>query len=99
MTILSGLLNALPSEGKSSDLADVDDIFGWMIGSWDVEAVLYDSNGREHRMKGRSTRHGCWKVEQFKTSSFFRVEPTAPLRVGHREAIDMGQRSGPSTGN
>jgi hypothetical protein len=54
-------LEALSSPHKASELADVDDIFGWMIGSWEMKAVLYNAAGGEHRTKGEL--HASWVLE------------------------------------
>jgi hypothetical protein len=42
-------------------LADVDDIFGWMVGSWDVDAVIHDAGGRTQKTKGEV--HASWVLE------------------------------------
>jgi len=39
-------VDALVSSRRATDLADVDDIFGFLVASWEVEAVLYDASGR-----------------------------------------------------
>ena len=61
MAIPIGFLEALPSAQKASDLADADSIFDWLIGSWEMDAVLHDADGREHRTKGEV--HASWVLE------------------------------------
>ena len=39
---------------------DVDDIFGWLVGSWEMDAVLYDGDRRLHRSK---PSYGCWRAD------------------------------------
>src|SRR5262249_46688944 len=41
--------------------AAVDDIFGFLIGSWDLTAVLYDAEGRTQRSRGEI--HASWVLE------------------------------------
>lgn len=53
--------DALVSSAKAADLADVDDLFGFLIGSWDLEAVLHDSTGQAQRSKGEL--HVAWVLE------------------------------------
>jgi hypothetical protein len=45
----------------SSHRADVDDIFGWLIGSWEVEAVLHDGMGGVEKRRGEV--HASWVLE------------------------------------
>lgn len=54
-------VDALLSPGPSPELSDADDIFGWMIGSWNVDAVLYEAQGREQRSRGEV--HASWVLE------------------------------------
>jgi len=61
MTIPAGFLDALPFPQKARELADVDDSFDWLIGSWEMEAVLHDPDGRQHRTQGEL--HASWVLE------------------------------------
>lgn len=61
MSATQEFLNALASSERAPELAEVDDIFGWMIGSWEVDAVLHDRNGQAHETKGEV--HASWVLE------------------------------------
>jgi hypothetical protein len=61
MTTPQGFLDALIYPRRAPELADVDDIFGFLIGSWELEAVLYDSKGHTQRSKGEI--HASWVLE------------------------------------
>ncbi len=61
MTAPKSFLDALVSSQRAPELADADDIFGFLIGSWDIEAVLYDPNGRTQRSNGEI--HASWVLE------------------------------------
>lgn len=61
MTTQQRFLDALVSPQQAPDLADADDIFGFLIGSWDVEAVLHDANGRTQKRTGEV--HASWVLE------------------------------------
>ena len=61
MTVPAGFLEALPSLNKASDLADIDDIFGWLIGSWQMQAVLHGDHAQEYRTRGEL--HASWVLE------------------------------------
>lgn len=61
MTTPQGFLDALVSSQRSPQLADADDLFGFLIGSWELEAVLYDANGQTRRSRGEL--HASWVLE------------------------------------
>lgn len=52
MTLLRDFAEALVSPGRSRELDDADDLFGFLIGNWDLEAVLYDAKGQTQKRKG-----------------------------------------------
>lgn len=54
--------DALVSQQRSSEFTDDDDIFGFLIGQWQIEAILYDPAGKkEERRKGEV--HASWILE------------------------------------
>lgn len=57
----NGFLDALASAQRSPELEQVDDIFGFLIGSWDIDAVLHDPDGRTRRIEGEI--HASWVLE------------------------------------
>src|SRR5258707_7025776 len=59
--IPQAFLDALPAEGPSPELTDVDNIFSFLIGSWEIDALLYDANGRVQKTKGEV--HASWVLE------------------------------------
>jgi hypothetical protein len=61
MTTPQGFLDALVYPQRAPELADVDDIFGFLIGSWELEAVLFGSKGHSQRSKGEL--HASWVLE------------------------------------
>jgi hypothetical protein len=56
MTAPRSFLDALVSSQRAPELVDADDIFGFLIGSWNIEAVLHDPDGRMQRSKRRDSR-------------------------------------------
>jgi hypothetical protein len=54
-------VDALVASGRAQELADVDDLFGFMIGSWDVEAVLHGPDGKTQKSRGEV--HASWVLE------------------------------------
>jgi hypothetical protein len=61
MTVPHGFLEALTSPQRAAELSDEVDIFGFLIGSWDLDAVLYDSDGATQSTRGEL--HACWVLE------------------------------------
>jgi hypothetical protein len=61
MTISQDFLDALVSPRRAPELADADDIFDFLIGSWDLEAVLYDPKGQTQRSRGEI--RASWVLE------------------------------------
>jgi hypothetical protein len=37
----NGFLSTLSAEGRSAEITVADDIYGWLIGSWDLEVIRY----------------------------------------------------------
>lgn len=54
-------LSALVSPGRSPEIPETADIFGFLIGSWEMEAVLYAPDGQTQRSKGEL--HAAWVLE------------------------------------
>ena len=54
-------LEALPSERRAPEISDDDDLFGYLIGSWELDAILHGVNGEVQKRKGEL--HACWVLE------------------------------------
>jgi len=54
-------LDALAASQRSPELEDVDDVFGFLIGSWDLDAVIHDADGQVRRTRGEL--HVAWVLE------------------------------------
>jgi hypothetical protein len=54
-------VTALVSVQRASEIPQEDDIFGWLIGSWEIDAVLHDGDGRTRTIKGEV--HASWVLE------------------------------------
>ena len=58
MSVSQEFTKALVFPNRASELPEADDIFGWMIGSWEVEAVLHDVSGRTQKARVKFTPRG-----------------------------------------
>ena len=54
-------LSILPSAGRSSAIPAADDLYGWLIGSWELEITAYDDNGNVTHSTGEA--HFSWILE------------------------------------
>jgi hypothetical protein len=73
-------LEALPSAGPAPELADVDNIFEWLIGSWDIDAVLHGANGIVQKSRGEI--HASWVLEGRAIQDLFIFPRRADRRSG-----------------
>ena len=80
MSVPQEFLNALPSSERAPELAEVDDVFGWMIGSWEMDAVLHDRNGQTHKTKGEV--HASWVLEGRAIQDLFIIPRRADRHSG-----------------
>jgi len=61
MTSRSAFLDALACSRRSSELDHVDDLFGFLIGSWDIDAMIHGADGQVRRTRGEV--HASWVLE------------------------------------
>jgi hypothetical protein len=52
---------ALHSARPAADRAQKMDLYGWLIGRWEMDAVIHDDDGRKHT--GRGQIHFGWVLE------------------------------------
>jgi hypothetical protein len=61
MAVPKPFLDALASSRRGPAIAEADDIFGFLIGSWEIDAVLHNADGRRQTSKGEV--HATWVLE------------------------------------
>lgn len=54
-------VQALISSGRASEIAEADDIYGWLVGSWELDVQYYFVNVRDRQIKGEV--HFAWTLE------------------------------------
>src|SRR5882757_6334648 len=57
----SSFIDALHAAGPAPDRADKMKLYAWLIGDWQMDAVVYADDGTEHR--GRGEIHFGWVLE------------------------------------
>lgn len=78
MTSTNPFAQALLSDRRSQEIPQEDDIFDFLIGSWQMEAVLYDRQGRTVRTRGEI--HASWILEGRAIQDLF-IFPSRTLRA------------------
>jgi hypothetical protein len=57
----SVLIDALHAAGPARDLAPRMSLYAWLVGDWEMDAVMYADDGTPHR--GRGKVHAGWVLE------------------------------------
>lgn len=60
-TELGPMPAALAATGRSPDLPEAMDLYGWLIGSWELDVVSYDDSGKVIHTTGEA--HCAWVLE------------------------------------
>jgi hypothetical protein len=61
MTSHSAFIKTLCSDGPAPDRAEKLSLYGWLIGSWQMEASTFTADGSKHT--GRGEIHFAWALE------------------------------------
>jgi hypothetical protein len=61
MSSSPSFIDALHSSGPAPDRADKVDLYGWLIGRWEMDAVIHRDDGTTH--SGRGEIHFGWVLE------------------------------------
>jgi hypothetical protein len=61
MTVASSFIAALHSTGPAPDRAAKLGLYGWLIGQWEMDAIVHGDDGIEHR--GTGEVHFGWVLE------------------------------------
>jgi hypothetical protein len=55
---MPAFVEALSADGPAADRASQMDLYGWLVGSWEMDAVVHADDGTTHR--GRGEVHAGW---------------------------------------
>jgi hypothetical protein len=61
MTIDSGFIGALCADGPAPDRAEKLNLYGWLIGSWQMQASVFSPDGTKRT--GRGEIHFAWALQ------------------------------------
>ena len=80
----SGFVSALVAGGRSPEIPESADAYGWLIGSWELDVFDYDAAGNVHRSKGEV--HFGWVLEGRAVQDVWIMPPRA------ERAADLDRR-------
>jgi hypothetical protein len=81
---VSAFLTALGARGPAADRAGKMELYGWLVGSWDLDVTQYpDDGGRRQR---RGEWHFGWALEGRAIQDVWIVPPRGELRRGDAAA-------------
>ena len=59
---VDGFLSLLAAPGRSSGIPEAEDVYGWLVGSWELEVLHYKGvDVSAHRISGEA--HFSWVLE------------------------------------
>ncbi len=53
--------SVLESAGRSPGIPEAEDIYGWLVGSWELDVLVYGADVAEQGLKGEA--HFAWTLE------------------------------------
>ena len=57
----SSFIEVLHADGPAADRADKLSLYGWLVGSWDMDVAAYEPGGTRH--SGRGEIHAGWVLQ------------------------------------
>jgi hypothetical protein len=75
-------VEALVSSGRSPEIAEPDDAYGWLVGSWELEVKHYVVDVRDRNIKGEV--HFAWVLEGRAMQDIWIM----PLRTDRTSEVD-----------
>lgn len=78
------------STGRAADISEDEDLYGWLLGSWDLDVIDHDANGG--RRTGKGEVHFAWVLEGRAIQDVWIMPPRSERRAGELPAI--GNRYG-----
>jgi hypothetical protein len=55
------MMQALAAPGRSAEIPAVEDVYGWLVGSWALEVLRYGVDVRDRQIRGEA--HFGWVLE------------------------------------
>jgi hypothetical protein len=65
----------LAAPGRSPDIPEADDAYGWLVGSWDLDVLHYWTDVRGRGLKAEA--HFGWILEGHAMQDMWRIAPEA----------------------
>jgi hypothetical protein len=85
--LASGFHAALAAPGRAADIDAADDLYGWLIGSWDMDVLHYRADVRERHLTGEI--HFGWALEGRAVQDVWIMPRVADRSVQREPGLDM----------
>jgi hypothetical protein len=86
-TLHNAFLEILPAHGRSAAIPPADDIYDFLIGSWELDLVAYDDEGNVTKSTGEA--HVAWVLEGRAIQDLF-INPPDPTAARTRRNMRTG---------
>jgi hypothetical protein len=80
----NSFLDALGADGPAADRAGKMELYGWLVGSWDLDVTQFPEDGSKRRRNGEW--HFGWALEGRAIQDVWIVPPRGELRRGDAAA-------------
>jgi hypothetical protein len=80
----SGMVEALAADGPAADRVGKTDLYGWLVGSWDLDVIRFLDDGSKRRRQGEW--HFGWVLEGRAIQDVWIVPRRGELRQGDAAA-------------
>jgi hypothetical protein len=80
----NSFLDALGASGPAADRAGKMELYGWLVGSWDLDVTQFPEDGSKRQRKGEW--HFGWALEGRAIQDVWIVPPRGELRRGDAAA-------------
>jgi hypothetical protein len=75
MSLTTDAQVVLAAPGRSADISEADDAYGWLVGSWELDVLHYWTDLRGRGLKAEA--HFGWILEGHAVQDVWRIPPEA----------------------
>ena len=75
MAVTTDAFAVLAAPGRSPDIPEADDAYGWLVGSWDLDVLHYWTDMRGRGLKAEA--HFAWVLEGHAVQDVWLIPPAA----------------------
>ena len=80
LSAMPSFIDVLHAQGAAADRAEKLALYGWLVGSWDMDVTTYDAEGRSYT--GQGEIHAGWVLEGRAIQDVWMIPRRADRREG-----------------